>query len=197
MTENFTQKETPEQLATMQKQKKTEKNVPVLQNREAGAARVSKGLQAYSPANKTVPRHISPQKSTLVGVVKTIPPTRPPSYPDPLLSERSRGPLALLSERRDRAASAATSEGGSVHSGRSTLSECRGQSPTSGLTEADRRSHAVIKAAGSLVYKSGRDTEEGIGGVRSRSPSRSSASRLGTPAGGLSLHLPKRQRIDS
>ncbi|CAH2311887.1 Hypothetical predicted protein, partial [Pelobates cultripes] len=36
-----------------------------------------KGLQAHSPANKTGQRLISPHKSTLVGVVKTIPPAHP------------------------------------------------------------------------------------------------------------------------
>ncbi|CAH2225515.1 Hypothetical predicted protein [Pelobates cultripes] len=119
------------------------------------------------------PRLILTQKSTLVGVVKTIPPACPVTQTRSYASAAAT--CSHYSQSRGiAAASAATSEDGSVHSGRSASSEGRGQSPANGLAEAAR----------SLVYKSGQDTEEGTGGMRSRSPSRSSASRLGTPAGG-------------
>ncbi|CAH2276247.1 Hypothetical predicted protein [Pelobates cultripes] len=171
-----------------------------MQKKDVTTAGVSKGSQAQSPTTKSRPQFISPLKSPLGASGKPNYPTRQSFQTRTYTSAaaaRSHSPLSGGTT----AAIVATSVGESVSSKCLERLECRDESLASGLTGAESRSRQNNKTARSLVYKSGRATEEGKGGMRSRSPSRSLASRLVTPAGGtfpsIMLDKEKERTADS
>ncbi|CAH2219954.1 Hypothetical predicted protein [Pelobates cultripes] len=107
----------------MQKQKKTEKSVPVMQKKDVTTAGVSKGSQAQSPTTKSGPRFISPLKSPFGASGK-------PDYPThPSFQTRTYASAATARSYSPRsggttAAIVATSVGESVRSERLERLEC-------------------------------------------------------------------------